>query len=200
MKKKVYNSYSKFSKIIGLRFSQSSRFWKFADAHTKDSLISAPSKPTAHGDTDRDALTKRVCDYPLAGPLGSQDPNLPVCEKDILAKLNDPTNTLSESWEKRNIFSWSETLDKSCPMYKPSRRAVATSRLLMRLQGDACMKHSRKRIASLSELRPLRDLPKSSFGDFRGVDLGMTVGIFARGSQPFWRDIALVDICRVARR
>ena len=59
---------------------------------------------------ERDAVMKRVFDYPLVGALGSQGPKLPVCEEDILAELNDPTSTLSESCGKRNISSWAKRL------------------------------------------------------------------------------------------
>ena len=42
----------------------------------------------------------------------------------------------------------------------------------MRLPCYACLKRSRKRIASLPKLRHLRDLLHRSFGEFRGKDLG----------------------------
>ena len=111
-KKKVYNSYSRFSQILGLPFAESSRFWKFVDPQIREVLISSASKSTKDGAVERNELKSRVCGYPLVGPLGSQDPKIPVCEKDILSKLHDPSSNLKESWEKTNIFPCAKNLDK----------------------------------------------------------------------------------------
>ena len=45
-------------------------------------------------------MKKRIAKYPLVGPLGSQDPILPVSTKDLMEKLNDAQSGLKDKWGK----------------------------------------------------------------------------------------------------
>ena len=59
---------------------------------------------------EREELEKKVNSYDLTGPLGSQDPQLPVSTKLLKQKLNDPISGLAVVWKKRNIQKWNDTL------------------------------------------------------------------------------------------
>ena len=133
----------------------------------------------------------RVNNYPLQGPLGSIDPKLPVCVADLHSKLNDPSCDLKERWRKVNITAWAKEQNKGCPMYKPSKRAAATS-TRVRLPGDTCQMHSQGRVVMLAKLRQIRAELKAPFIELSGKDFGLTVGIFACDAEPMWRDIVLV--------
>ena len=109
-KKTVFNSRTAFCKQMRLPFNQAMKFWKYSDKETKRLFLDDDERDTAHGSGKRDELEKKANSYDLTGPLGSQDPQLPVSTKLLKQKLNDPRSGLAVAWEKRNIQKRNDTL------------------------------------------------------------------------------------------
>ena len=189
---RVYNPYSEFARIMCLPFSETGKFWKYVDQDTREMLLQSADKPTLAGSTERKTLKDRLNSYPLVGPLGSQHPKLPVSTKVLHAKLNEPASGLRESWGKKNIVSWSKTLDSQPNPYRPSNRAAATCRLV-RMPGDTCLNHSRSRLFNMNKLRNLRDELRRGFVEYRGVEFGATAVIFPKEVPPVLYDIAVLN-------
>ena len=67
------------------------------------------------GAVEREKLENAVDGYSISGPLGSQDPVLPVELDDLEDKLLGRGNSIRESWKKNILYIHSRTLDKHCP-------------------------------------------------------------------------------------
>ena len=192
LKKRVYNSYSEFSRLLGLTFAESGKFWKYVDDDTRTAICQSSEKSTIRGSKEWAIVKDRVDTYPLTGPLGCQDPKLPVCTRELHRELNDPSSDLQSRWKKRNLTAWAKTLDRPCPMYRLSKRAAATFRS-MRVAGDQCLEHSRKRVYAMTKLKRLRVELMRAFKEDYGVDFGLTVGIKLKDNgQILWFDIVLM--------
>ena len=109
-KRTVYNSWTAFCKQMRLPFPQGRKFWKFLDAESRSLFLEDAECDTMRGTEKRDEMEKKVNAYELTGPLGSQDPLLPVCTKMLKQRLNADNSGLAEAWKKRNIQKWNSTL------------------------------------------------------------------------------------------
>ena len=150
-----------------------------------------------------DDLRRRLTQYQITGPLGSQDPLLPVDVKHLLAKLTpsaaDDLNvfakmmpktktTIQQRWRKRDLAGWLNPQSDKRKHFTPGARAVATLSRIRHL-GDMCIKCSRERTRSLIAMRALRVELRLRFNEVYGEGDGMTVGIYLKNLVPLWIEI-----------
>ena len=96
-------------------FREGNQFWRLLGREAEkffleDARIDAEDAATANA-----AVRNKVNTYHLSGPLGSQDPRVPVNVKKLHAELNDPESSLKEQWGKKNILTWSRSLNSCAP-------------------------------------------------------------------------------------
>ena len=70
LEKTVYNSWSEYSKLMRMPFSQLELFWGRLDKQTKNSLLHNAKKSTKKGKDEASKIKEEVNTYPLQGPMG----------------------------------------------------------------------------------------------------------------------------------
>ena len=96
-----------------------------------------------------------------------------------------------EMRKKKNLREWEEKLDARVPKFKPSRRAASTV-LRVRLPGEKCVTHARRRLARQEIFKPLRAELMRAFIEFNGSELGMTACVNLKSGVSTWFEIVLV--------
>ena len=99
-----------------------------------------------------------------------------MCTRGLRGELVGAASDLHPKWAKGALTEWAETIDWHFPMYKPSKRAAATSRP-MRVVGDQRLGRSRKRVYAMTKLKCLGIDPTRDPTEDFGADFGLTVGI-----------------------
>ena len=102
-KKTVYNSRSEYSRLMNLPFGQLKIFWRYLDDSSKSMLLRSAEASTKEGTKEWNRIRDTVNSYEPTGPLGSQDPLLPVNVKDLESKLLGEDDKLRNLWKKANI-------------------------------------------------------------------------------------------------
>ena len=139
-------------------------------------------------------MKKKVNSYEPLGPLGSNDPVLPINVAHLHGRLNAESDGLSRSWKQSAVDRWFKTLDRGSDLYTPSRRSLACQSRT-RSFGQKCKSCHSYRSKVLSILRPLRDEIKRMFDELFGIDYGMTIGIFFgkdSGIGTKWFDVVTI--------
>ena len=157
LKKPKYNSWSEYSRLMHMQFSELKVFWKYIDTEAKQVLIRSAKSSTEKGTQEWLRVKKTVNDYDVKGPMGSMDPTLPIDLKDLEKKVLGQDSTLRDRWKKRNLYKWAESQNKQAQKYKPSKRAAATL-ARTRLPGEKCIACSVKRSSAMTKLQKLRGL------------------------------------------
>ena len=191
--KKTSTIHTPVEKAIGIPSDKSSLYWEYVDSTSIGILRDASVTLTDEGRDERASHMGRVDNYPILGPTGAIDPELPVFEVDLHAGLNDPACDLYGRWGESNIFARPKILNKECPTYKPSWRAAATS-ARARIPGDNSHLQSRRSVIKLDKTRLFGEELMVPVNDVRGKDFRLSGGICARGDAPGWRDIILVEL------
>ena len=122
-KEVVYNAFSLFARDMKMPFKKARQLWVYLDQENRNLFASLANAVTSLGRQAKKDMRKRVNNYPLTGPLGSQDPILPVCIDKLYDAMNDPKNNMPQKWKKESIYKWSLRFDKVRKPYSPSRRA-----------------------------------------------------------------------------
>ena len=156
--------------------------------------------------TNVEDLRRWLTQYPITGPLGSQDPLLPADVKHLLAKLAPSADgdlnvfakmmpktktILQQRWRKRDLAGRFNPQSDRRNHFTPGARAVATLSRTRHL-GDMCIKCSRGRTRSLIAMRALRVDLRLRFKEVCGKSNGMTVGIYLKNIGPLWIEIVMM--------
>ena len=146
----TYNSRTVYAKVTKMPFRALGKFHPYLDERSKKIFLQLAKDTETKGRGEWENLRRRVRDYAQSGPLGSQDPILPVDVKDLHAKLNDGESGLDKKWGKRDLHKWFNMLNDTEPKFAHSRRAVETlSRI--RQPGGNCLRCSRIRTIDLGK-------------------------------------------------
>ena len=124
----IYNSFSYFAKELNLPFGKASGLWMYMESKNRGIFASLSKKSSCSGKGDIIRLKKRVDNYPLSGPLGSQDPILPICTEHLYEELNKDNGRLKELWKKDAVNKWMKQFDAETKPYKPTKRAASWGR------------------------------------------------------------------------
>ena len=162
LKKTAYNSWSEYSRIMHMPFQQLKVFWHYLDKASRDMLLKSAKASTQVGTKEWERLKNTVNTYKPTGPMGSQDPSLPIDLKDLESKILGDDDTLRVRWKKRNLHEWARQQGKPAPPYKASKRAASTV-ARVRLPGDKCATCVSNRSKVLPKLKKLRDELKKYF-------------------------------------
>ena len=101
LKKTMYNAWSEYCRMMKLPFSECHNFWRLLDDGAKQTLIKHAKKHTLEGSEERRQLELALAEYPHSGPMGSQDPKLPVDVVHLERILSDENANLQEKWKKK---------------------------------------------------------------------------------------------------
>ena len=96
-KETIYNSFSFFAKEMQLPFKQAKDLWGYLASENQKTFAAYAGAETLHSRVKRKQLKSRVDDYPLTGPLGSQDPILPISLGSLHGTLNEPNGEMGGS-------------------------------------------------------------------------------------------------------
>ena len=162
LEKPKYNSWSEYSRLMHMQFSELKVFWKYIDTEAKNVLIRSARSSTEKGTQEWHRVKKTVNDYDVKGPMGSMDPTLPIDLEDLEKKVLGEDSTLRDRWKKRNLYKWAESQNKQVKMQKPSKRAAATLGRT-RLPGEKCIACSVKKSNAMTKLQKLRGLLSEYF-------------------------------------
>ena len=162
LKKPKYNSWSEYSRLMHMQFSELKVFWKYIDTEAKNVLIRSARSSTEKGTQEWHRVKKTVNDYDVKGPMGSMDPTLPIDLKDLEKKVLGEDSGLRDRWKKRNLYKWADSQNKQAKMQKPSKRAAATLGRT-RLPGEKCIACSVKKSNAMTKLQKLRELLSQYF-------------------------------------
>ena len=188
-----YNGYTEYGRQMKMSFRNLSLFWRSLSPETQKLFIEASGDSTSKAAGEREAIKKSVRSYPLCGPMGSQDPKLPIDTDHLYDELSKEGSTLKESWKKSNLTRWTKALDRESKPYVPGRKACALNNLT-RLPGEHCIRCAKDKLELMETLRPLRTELKKGFVRARGKEFGMTVGILIKGAEhPLWRDVVIMS-------
>ena len=133
-----------------MAFKNLKKFFSYLDESSEKIFLHLGKDTEIKGMGEWGNLRRRVREYTPSGPLGSQDPILPVDVKDLHAKLNDGKSGIDKKWKKRELYKRFNTLNDTEPKFTPSRRAVETlSRI--RQPGGNCLRCSRIRTIDLGK-------------------------------------------------
>lgn len=146
-------------------------YWRYRDASTKRPLLEIGHDCVTEGAEDRKSIDGRVQMYDVCGPLGSQDPTLPIVFSDVVSKIQDRTSVVSQRWKKEPLIEWFRKKDATNKMYLPSRR-TSTIAGVTRIAGDKRYRCLRKRTDALIMLRQLRVELSRGFRMCSGEDFG----------------------------
>ena len=105
LEKPKYNSWSEYSRLMNMQFSELKVFWKYIDTQSKNVLIQSARSSTEQGSKEWHRVKSTVNDYDVKGPMGSMDPTLPTDLKDLERKMLGGDNTLRESAGGRRTFT-----------------------------------------------------------------------------------------------
>ena len=106
LKDAMYNRWTVYSKRMKLSFKEASFFWRCHDEHTKSYLARASKEDTTQKKKDRLKMQKKVNSHKPLGPLGSNDPVLPINEAHLHGRLNAESDGLSRAWKKSAVGRW----------------------------------------------------------------------------------------------
>ena len=156
LKKTAYNSWSEYSRITHMPFGQLKVFWRYLDDASKNMLLTSARASTQVGTKEWQRLRDTVNAYDITGPLGSQDPTLPINLKDLESKILGSDESLRVRWKKRNLNDWAKQQGNPAKPYKASKRAASTV-ARVRLPGDKCPSCVAARTKYLPKLKKLRE-------------------------------------------
>ena len=105
-------------------FKKARHLWVYLEQENRNLFASLANAVTSLGREAMKNMRKRVNNFSLTGPLGSQDPILPICVDKLHDTMNDPKNDMAKKWKKEAIYKWSLKFDKVQKPYVPSRRAT----------------------------------------------------------------------------
>ena len=192
-KKTQYNGYTEYGRQMKMSFRNLSLFWQSLSPESQKLFIEASAVTTREASGEKQSIKLAVRNYPLSGPLGSQDPKLPINPDSLYEELSKEGSRLKEHWKKKNILLRARALDKECKPFTPSRRACALNSRT-RLPGEPCLRCARDKLSSMETLRNLRAELKKGFTRASGNEFGMTVGILVKGfNEPEWRDVVIMS-------
>ena len=191
LKKTMYNAWSEYCRMMKLPFSECHNFWRLLDDDTKQTLIKHAEKHTLEGSEERRQLELTLAEYPHSGPMGSQDPKLPVDVVHLERILSDENANLQEKWKKKNLYTWARTLDAQEKPYKPSRKATAILGRIM-LPGEKCRTRTQIRTRNLRRLRQLRLEISTMYDKVNGSLYGLTVGLCLESGTDVWFEVVLM--------
>ena len=189
-----------------LSFKALKKFFPYLSEESKQFFLSLGNANALDAERQWEDLRRRLSHYPITGPLGSQDPLLPVDVKHLLSKLTlkpaDDLNVFSkmmpkmktnlqQKWRKRDLSAWFNPQSERRNLFTPGKRAAATLSRIRHL-GDMCIKCSRDRTRNMAALRTLRVELRLRFKEIHGDCNGMTVGLYLKNLGPLWIEIVMM--------
>ena len=141
--------------MTNIPFGQLKVFWSYLDDTSKSMLLKFAKVSTKEGTEERHRARGDVNAYQVTGPLGSQDPSLPIDLKDLDAKMLGQDDKLRQLWKKKNIYEWAHKQGSITKPPKPSKRDASTA-TRVRLPGDRCPSFVAFRTHMFARMRRLR--------------------------------------------
>ena len=119
----LYNSFTYFAREMRLPVGKANHFRKYL-ANENQQIFGALAKGASiAGNLARKQIKARANEYPLVGPLGSQDPILPIDTKHLDETLNDHKSGMAGKFKKSNVYRWAGKMDAECKECHPSKRS-----------------------------------------------------------------------------
>ena len=123
-KETIYNSFSYFPKGMNLPLIQSKHLGRYLDDERQQICTSFAKSSTLYGKNRRKELKALVDNYPLCGPMGSQDPILPISINRIRIEIAAEKGNLAQKWKKEAVCNWFAKLGNERNDFKPTRMAA----------------------------------------------------------------------------
>ena len=162
LKKTVYNSWSEYSRLMNLPFGQLKVYWRYLDDTSRNMLLKSAEASSREGTKEWNRIRDTVNSYEPTGPMGSQDPLLPVNTKDLESKLLGEDDKLRNLRKKTNIYDWAVEQGRVKKPFKPSKRAASTVARL-RMPGERCSSCASIRAEMFGKLKSLREELRTHF-------------------------------------
>lgn len=106
-----------------LPVGEAHHFRKYRDNENQQISGALAKGASISGNLARKQIKSRANEYPLVGPLGSQDPILPIDTNHLHETLNDPKSGMAEKFKKSNVYRWAKKMDAERKEYRPSKRS-----------------------------------------------------------------------------
>ena len=100
-KKTQYNGYTEYGRQMEMSFRNLSLFWQPLSPDSQKLFIEASANTTSKAAEENESIKTAVRNYPLSGPMGSQDPKLPINTDKLYDELSNENSQLKEYWEKK---------------------------------------------------------------------------------------------------
>ena len=126
----------------------------------------------------------------IEGPYGSSDRDIPFDVDELYMRLNEKDSDLYEAWKRKNILSWKASLEAAKKPYVPAVDVIGDSGHVL-LEGDKCVRCTRKRLAIMNCFKGVREILKSRYFTETGKKWGIVVGFQVNGTTT-WHDVVAV--------
>ena len=99
-KKTQYNSFTEYGRQMKMSFRNLALFWRSLSADAQRLFLEASAVSTSTVAGEQEAIRASVRNYPLCGPLGAQDPKLPINTDHLFNELSKSGSPTKERWKK----------------------------------------------------------------------------------------------------
>ena len=101
---------------------------------------------TARGNFDGDL--REILQFGISGPFGATQRDNPCNYDEVYRRLNDKKSTMSDSWRRKDIRKFRDSLELPKPDYYPSLETIDKALI----GWDLCIACKRHRIAQLQSM------------------------------------------------